>query len=292
VTPQLAARRSLRLHPLVFAIDECQEAFSHPEHGAAFNRMATAIIKRGPGLGLILLLGTQRPDAKSLPTGVTANIAMRFCLKTMDWQSNDMVLGTSACKRGINSTLLAFSDKGVGWAVGFADAPLVVKSYNVDGPAAERIADRARQLRVQAGTLSGYAAGDAEPAVKVSLLADVAAVIAPSEAELWSETICARLAELRPELYDALEPTSLAEQLAKYGASGPAWWFWLALLGALAVAGTGYWWASKVWPYGPCFRCIGHPGRNRGSNARRWGKCRRCGGTGQRVRWGARVFPG
>lgn len=370
VTPQLAARRSLRLHPLVFAIDECQEAFSHPDHGAAFDRYATAIIKRGPALGIMLVLGTQRPDAKSLPTGVTANVAMRFCLKTMDQVANDMICGTSAYKRGINSTLLAFSDKGVGWAVGFGDAPQVVRSYNVDGPAAERIADRARQLRAQAGTLSGYAAGDAEPAVKISLLADVAAVIAPSEAEVWSETICARLAELRPALYDALEPTSLAEQLARYdvrtrqiwgrtadgkranrrgvaradvlaasgrgasssgtasgpdsgvtrhdgpgggssalavlavpswhfwgpagagaaAASGLPWWWPLAAIAALVLAGTAYYWACKWWPYGPCFRCLGHPGRNRGSNARRWGRCKRCGGTGQRIRWGARVL--
>jgi S-DNA-T family DNA segregation ATPase FtsK/SpoIIIE len=224
VTPQLAARKSLRLHPLVFAIDECQEAFAHPDHGAAFDRYATAVIKRGPALGIMLLLGTQRPDAKSLPTGVTANVAMRFCLKTMDQVANDMICGTSAYKRGINSTLLAFSDKGVGWAVGFADAPQVVRSYNVDGPAAERIADRARQLRAQAGTLAGYAAGDAGPAVKVSLLADVAAVIAPSEAEVWSEVICARLAELRPALYESLEPTSLAEQLGKYGVSTKQIW--------------------------------------------------------------------
>ena len=31
VTPQLAARRGLGLRPVLFAIDECQEAFSHPD---------------------------------------------------------------------------------------------------------------------------------------------------------------------------------------------------------------------------------------------------------------------
>ena len=33
VTPQLASRKSLGLHPLVCAIDECQELFTHPEFG-------------------------------------------------------------------------------------------------------------------------------------------------------------------------------------------------------------------------------------------------------------------
>ncbi len=59
----------LRLHPLVFGLDECQEAFSHAEFGASSRSTAPAIIKRGPALGIMLVLATQRPDAKSLPTG-------------------------------------------------------------------------------------------------------------------------------------------------------------------------------------------------------------------------------
>jgi S-DNA-T family DNA segregation ATPase FtsK/SpoIIIE len=50
-------------------IDECQELFSHPDYRDEADRLATGIIKRGPALGIILILATQRPDAKSLPTG-------------------------------------------------------------------------------------------------------------------------------------------------------------------------------------------------------------------------------
>jgi S-DNA-T family DNA segregation ATPase FtsK/SpoIIIE len=109
ITPQLAANRSLRLHPIVFALDEAQEAFSHPGHGAAFDRYATALTKRGPAMGIILVLATQRPDAKSLPTGVTSNASIRFCLRVTDQVANDMVLGTSSYKRGVNATLLTVS---------------------------------------------------------------------------------------------------------------------------------------------------------------------------------------
>jgi S-DNA-T family DNA segregation ATPase FtsK/SpoIIIE len=218
ITPQLAAKKSLRLHPIVFGLDEAQEAFSHPQYGAQFDRYATAIIKRGPALGIILVLATQRPDAKSLPPGITANVSIRFCLRVMDQVANDMVLGTSSYKRGVNATLLRVSDKGCGYLVGAADAAQVVKTYNVDGPAAERICDRARTARAAAGRLTGYAAGEAETAeARVSLLADVAAVMPPGEADVWSEVICARLAELRPGLYGALDPTALAGQLGGYG---------------------------------------------------------------------------
>ena len=131
----------------------------------------------------------------------------------MDQVANDMVLGTSSSyKRGVNATLLTVSDKGCGYLVGAADAAQVVKTYNIDGPAAEKICDRARQVRAQAGRLTGYAAGETDdgPEVRVSLLTDVSAVIAPGEAEVWSEVICARLAELRPALYGGLDPTGLA----------------------------------------------------------------------------------
>jgi DNA segregation ATPase FtsK/SpoIIIE, S-DNA-T family len=219
ITPQLAANRSLKLHPIVFGLDEAQEAFSHPDHRAAFDKLATALIKRGPALGIMLILATQRPDAKSLPTGITSNASIRFCLRVMDQVANDMVLGTSSYKRGVNATLLTVSDKGCGYLVGAADAAQVVKTYNVDGPTAEKICDRARQVRAQAGRLTGYAAGETDdgPEVRVSLLTDVSAVIAPGEADVWSEVICARLAELRPALYGGLDPTGLATSLAAYG---------------------------------------------------------------------------
>ncbi len=217
VTPELAGKRGLRLHPVVFAIDECQEAFSHPDHGAEFDRLATGVIKRGPALGIMLVLATQRPDAKSLPTGISANVAMRFCLRVMDQVANDMVLGTSAYKRGINSTLLALSDKGVGWAVGFADASMIVKTYGIDGPAAERVTAAARTLREAAGTLSGFALGqeDGEVAPR-SFAADVLAVFG-GDARLRCSTIARRLAERIPNVYADTTAAAVSSQLRQLG---------------------------------------------------------------------------
>lgn len=61
---------------------------------------------------------------------------------------------------------------------------------------------------------------------------------------------------------------------------------WLAVFGlALAV----YLICAAIWPYGPCLGCAGHRGRNSGSNPRRWGRCKRCKGSGERIRWGYKV---
>lgn len=216
ITPELAQDRRLRLHPVVLAIDEVQEAFSG-EYRDEFERYCLALIKRGPALGIMLVLATQRPDAKSLPGGISANVGMRFCLRVMDQLANDMVLGTSAYKRGINATLLALGDKGCGWAVGFDDEPTVVKTYNVDGPAAERITDLARAARQAAGRITGHAAGqlDADEPPR-SFAADVLSVF-DAEGKLYTATIATRLAGRIPAAYADITAAAVASQLRALG---------------------------------------------------------------------------
>ncbi|MFF2630062.1 cell division protein FtsK [Kitasatospora griseola] len=221
VTSALADNKSLRLHPIVVGVDECQVWFEHPKYGAEFEEICTDLVKRGPATGIVLLLATQRPDAKSLPTGISANAILRLCLKVMGQVENDMVLGTSSYKRGVRATTFSREDRGIAYYVGGegADAQ-IVRSVFADAPMAEAIAARGRRAREQAGLLTGYAAGtaDAAPAAAVShdLLADVLAVMGPDEPKLWSETIVARLAELRPDVYGPwaeLEGRAKADQL-------------------------------------------------------------------------------
>jgi hypothetical protein len=50
------------------------------------------------------------------------------------------------------------------------------------------------------------------------------------------------------------------------------------------------WWRLSLrwWPYAPCRRCSRRRGRNAGSKGNRWGNCKNCGGSGKRLRWGAK----
>jgi DNA segregation ATPase FtsK/SpoIIIE, S-DNA-T family len=201
VTPELASRKSLGLHPITIGVDECQVMFEHPQHGAEFEEICTDLVKRGPALGITLILATQRPDAKAIPTGISANAVLRICLKVMGQTENDMVLGTSAYKNGTRATMFAFSDKGIAYFAGEGDAPRIVRSFYIDAPMAEKIAHRARGLREAAGTLAGHALGEGieDTGPSYDLLADIAAVV--TEPKLWSETVVTRLAELRPAVY-------------------------------------------------------------------------------------------
>lgn len=219
VTPELSRRRSLGLHTLVFAVDECQELFTHPEYGQEAGELATDIIKRGPALGIILILATQRPDAKSLPTGVSANVGTRFCLRVMDQTANDMVLGTSSYKAGLRATTFGPKDRGIGYLVGAADDPQIVRSAYLDGPATEKIVVRARAARLAAGTLSGHALGEIQPTTgdAGSILDHILTVVPAGEGKVWSETVAERLAEAQPDLYAGWGPDQLAAALKPLG---------------------------------------------------------------------------
>jgi S-DNA-T family DNA segregation ATPase FtsK/SpoIIIE len=218
VTPELSARRALRLFPDVLIIDECQELFTNEKCGQEAARLCEAIIKRGPALGIIPIFATQRPDAKSLPTGVSANAGIRFCLRVMGQIENDMVLGTSSYKNGIRATTFTARDRGIGYLVGVGDDPMIVRTAYIDKPAAERIAARARAVRENAGALSGHALGEVpEPSrERVDVLADLAAVLRGDE-KAWTDAVLAMLAELRPAVYGTWNPRALSAAVKPYG---------------------------------------------------------------------------
>ena len=221
VTPELATKKSLGLHPIVIAVDECQVWFEHRKHGEEFEAICTDLVKRGPALGMVLILATQRPDSKALPTGISANASVRLCLKVMGQMENDMVLGTSQYKNGVRATMFSFNDKGICYFVGDGDEPRIVKSVYIDAPDADKIAIQARAVRERQGRLSGYALGadeDTATGPAYDLLADVLAVTSGDEGRVWNETVVERLAELRPDMYSDWKPEQLTVALKPYGA--------------------------------------------------------------------------
>jgi S-DNA-T family DNA segregation ATPase FtsK/SpoIIIE len=218
VTPELAKRADLGLHPIVVAADECQRLYEEPTHGKEFEAIMTDLVKRGPALGIITMLATQRPDAKSLPTGISANAAIRFCLKVMGQMENDMVLGTSTYKNGTRATMFSRRDVGIGYLVGEGDEPRIVRTVYVDNPAAETIARRARAVREAAGLLTGHAIGQVpEPAEdEATLLHDLLAVIPANESRVWGEVVAERLANYRPAIYAGWGTEQLTTALRPY----------------------------------------------------------------------------
>jgi len=222
VTRQIADMK-VGLHPLLAVFDECQNVFAHPKYGKQAGEDAEFIIKVGRALGVVLVLATQRPDKDSLPTGISGNVSIRFCLRVAGQVENDMILGTSAYKNGVRATTFRPKvDAGIGYLAGALDVPTVVRTAYLDTPAAERIAVRALAMRKAAGTITGHAAGNTatatDPAGQAdNLLDDLMAIWPGTENKVWSETLTAALALLRPEVYTGWGPDQLVAVLKPRG---------------------------------------------------------------------------
>ena len=187
------------------AIDECQELFSHPElrqggrdavrgasSSAAGPRDDPAAGHPAPGQGLPAHRGVGERGHPVLPAGDGPG-RERHGARHL------------AYKNGIRATMFTARDKGIGYLVGAADDPQIVRSGYLDGPAADKIADRARALRAAAGTLTGHAAGEQRRPATTSAATTCSptscAVLPAGEDKVWSETVVDRLAELRPDVY-------------------------------------------------------------------------------------------
>ncbi|MFH8888685.1 FtsK/SpoIIIE domain-containing protein [Streptomyces sp. NPDC017949] len=225
VTPELASDKTLGLHPIVVGSDECQVPFEHEKYGAEIEDICTDITKRGPALGIVGMFGTQRPDAKSLPTGISANAVLRFALKVMGQPANDMILGTSMYKAGYRATMFSRSDRGICWMAGEGDDPRIVASAFVDAVAAEQVVARARKMREEYGNVTGHAIGKGpETAAGLDILTDVLAVIPRDEDAVWCERIAARLTGLRPDAYAGWKGENVTAALKPWGIKpGQVW---------------------------------------------------------------------
>jgi S-DNA-T family DNA segregation ATPase FtsK/SpoIIIE len=185
-----------RLRPIVASFDECHNAFQHPTYGKQIQTDLEWVMRIGRAYGIVVILGTQRPGADSIPVIITAVTVARCCLKVSDHTTNDMILGSGSYNKGHDATVfrLPYTDAGCCWLKGVGDT-IAPKIYYLNDPATLKIANRARALREKAGVLSGYALGEEEDQGERNLLGDVHAVFGPGERFLYWPTIAERLAE-------------------------------------------------------------------------------------------------
>jgi DNA segregation ATPase FtsK/SpoIIIE, S-DNA-T family len=214
VTPELAARPGSGLHPVVIVVDEAHELFAHDKDIAAD---AERLIKRGRALGLILVLATQVPDAKSVPANITRCVTVRWCMAVRGQVENDMILGTGAYKRGLSATSFRPGDDedprdaGLGVMVGLAHPAPAVRSYYPTQAETVALLRRAAQLR--GGVL---VASEGGPAAR-DVLDDVRGVFYAGEAFVSWQTITARLAEQLPEHYGSMTVEAIGARVRGLG---------------------------------------------------------------------------
>ena len=134
--------------------------------GVYVGELLTWLAKKGPAAGIVLVLATQRPDSKTIPSGLRAVLGSRFALRVMDWRDSNIVLGEQMNTRGYDSSRLLASHKGVGILrpdgdvqAGAEVLALTVRTYYMPNDDWQAICQRGRALREAVGTLTGHAAG-------------------------------------------------------------------------------------------------------------------------------------
>jgi S-DNA-T family DNA segregation ATPase FtsK/SpoIIIE len=188
------------------------------QHGEQAAEDLAYVIRVGRAYGIIAVLSTQRPDAKIIPTAITGIVIGRFCMMVPDQPANDVVLGTSSYWRGYDATVFRPKlDAGLGWLKGSEEGtPQVCRTFYLDLPATDRIAERARDMRDRAGVLTGYALGQQETAQARDVLADVLAVFGDAPGLHWDE-LADRLAGRWPDRWADVTGDAMSAQCRKLG---------------------------------------------------------------------------
>lgn len=221
LTPQIQRRYHL---PLNFVtIDELQEyltAISNNGRREALIDRLCRIARRGPAAGYICNFASQRPDADSVPTRLREIVTYRYCTQVIDRTSSDMVLGKGKAAQGADASILSEEHVGVGVLVtGPANFTTVLCDY-LDLPSFTAVCARSRQLREQAGTLTGDASDDvlarAEAEIIPQVLSDALTLMRHVE-RIHSYDLLNRLINLDQDSYGHWSPERLAEELADAG---------------------------------------------------------------------------
>lgn len=209
--------------PLLFVMDESQLGFGDQAYGAEISTLVEDITRRGRALGIMLWLATQRPNKDAIPTGISALLSLRVCLRVGDQTTNDMVLGTSMYKAGHRATIFSQEDKGVALMAGEKSDPVLVRGAFVDGSAADKIVERARAIREAKGLLTGMAAGDEAADLDHSTILDHLLAVWPESdpewptGKVWSDELAARLAQSKPALYEGWDAAQVNAAAKRHG---------------------------------------------------------------------------
>jgi len=188
VTPDMSRDTSLNMPITALFVDEVQVPLEDRTPvevqgkkltaGDYIGQLLTWLAKKAPAAGVVLVLATQRPDSKTIPSGLRAVLGSRFALRVMDWRDSNIVLGEQMNTRGYDSSRLLPSHKGVGilrpdgeTTAGDSALAMTVRTYFMPNEDWQTVCQRGRSLREEAGTLTGHASGQ-----DARLLLDHAAV--------------------------------------------------------------------------------------------------------------------
>ena len=177
ITPAISKDSALGMPLTAVIIDEVQVYLENPERedvggrkttlGGYIADLLTYLARKGPAVGVVVILATQRPDSNTIPSRLRAVLGSRFALRVMDWRDSNIVLGEQMNTRGFDASTLLTHHKGVGILRPDGDTDsgeetlaLTVRTFYLLNAEWRSLCQRGRALREAAGTLTGHASGD------------------------------------------------------------------------------------------------------------------------------------
>lgn len=204
------------------AIDEFQEYIGNRAYGPQILDALITLAKLGPAAGIMLVLATQRPSAETIPTELRDVIGIRFAMRVMGWQFSEMVLGSGTRNAlGLDASRFTRDHLGVGILLGTGESALAgqaaatIRTHLMDLVDMEDVAERARALREDQGTLTGVAAGEEDEALSDRVLEHVLVAFG-GDPKVQSEELLERMRQRWPDLYDTWEVRDLAGNLGRF----------------------------------------------------------------------------
>lgn len=175
------------------------------------------------GMGLFI---TQRPDATSVPTLLRDVCRKRACFRVKGAESSRMVLGNDAVAAGAAPHMLLDAQKGVVVLdQGGEEGHITLKTDFMTIPEFREICLRGRQLRIDAGTLTGFAAEYGKESVNAAankkLLTDCITVLDRGGVDrARTKRLLELLTAYRPDLYQQWTEAELQAVLREAGTGG------------------------------------------------------------------------
>lgn len=218
ITREIALDPVLDMPVLLVILDEFTELSESSRFGEHFAGMLD-VARQARAVGIITVLGTQRPDGEAITPRMRDMLTYRAALRCLSTDASNMILGTGMSAAGFDATMFAPNEQGMCWLRADRGQPQLMRwGYLPPVAAAELLAEQQITTRP---TAVGHAVG--EPAAGGAPVDDDDRRVVDHVVDVWPADVdvlpTADIAELLvtawPDKYDSWTARNVTTSLRK-----------------------------------------------------------------------------
>lgn len=184
ITREIALDPELDMPVLLVVLDEFTELSESDRFGEAFAGMLD-VARQARAVGIITVLGTQRPDGEAITPRIRDMLTYRAALRCLSTDASNMILGTGMSTSGFDATMFAPNEQGMCWLRADRGQPQLMRwGYLPPVVAAELVAEQ--QITVGPAAV-GHAVG--QPAAGGAPVDDDDRRVVDHVADVWPDGV-------------------------------------------------------------------------------------------------------